>query len=109
MAAASAALGTSARDARAPPPSPLILAADYSAAARVTAAPNTVAPSRAKVTAVALPLPQPGPIEPAPATSATLSFRRSGMDLHLSAREASRFPSPHSRSEWRGGVRGGGG
>src|ERR1051326_3218126 len=107
MAATSAPPVTSARNARASPPSPLMMAAVSSAAARFTSAQNTLAPSRAKVTAVALPLPQPGPIEPAPATSATLFLRRCGMDLHLSAREASRFPSPHSRSEWRGGVRGG--
>ncbi len=38
---------------------------------------NTCAPSRAKSTAVALPLPHPGPEEPAPVTMATLSFKRS--------------------------------
>src|SRR3954454_8600191 len=37
---------------------------------------NTFAPSRAIATAVALPLPQPGPLEPAPTIIATLSFRR---------------------------------
>src|SRR5262249_43553409 len=58
-------------------PSPLMMAAVSSAAARFTSAQNTLAPSRAKVTAVALPLPQPGPIDPAPATSATLFLRRS--------------------------------
>ena len=40
---------------------------------------NTLAPSRANSTAVARPLPQPGPTHPAPVTSATLSFRRSAM------------------------------
>src|SRR6202790_2662296 len=38
---------------------------------------NTCAPSRANVTAVALPLPQPGPIEPAPTTIAILPLSRS--------------------------------
>src|SRR6266700_5040301 len=37
---------------------------------------NTCAPWRAKVTAVALPLPQPGPIEPAPTTIAVLPLSR---------------------------------
>src|SRR3954469_23582709 len=37
---------------------------------------NTCAPSRANVTAVALPLPQPGPIEPAPTTIAALPLSR---------------------------------
>src|ERR1700676_3508260 len=37
---------------------------------------NTCAPSRANVTAVALPLPQPGPIEPAPTTIAVLPLSR---------------------------------
>jgi hypothetical protein len=35
---------------------------------------TTFAPSQAKSTAVALPLPQPGPLDPAPETRATLSF-----------------------------------
>src|SRR5437764_14304770 len=47
------------------------------AAATLTSAQNTRAPSRAKVTAVALPLPQPGPIEPAPTTIAVLPLSRS--------------------------------
>src|ERR1700724_2703514 len=37
---------------------------------------NTCAPSRANVTAVALPLPQPGPIQPAPPTIAILALSR---------------------------------
>ena len=41
----------------------------------------TLAPSRAKVTAVHLPLPQPGPLEPAPTTIATLSFNLPAMSL----------------------------
>src|SRR5437868_9922765 len=47
-----------------------------SAAAGSISTQSTFAPSRAKVTAVALPLPQPGPIEPAPTTMATFPFRR---------------------------------
>src|SRR5689334_2419880 len=48
-----------------------------SAAAPLRSTQNTCAPWRAKVTAVALPLPQPGPIEPAPTTIATLPLSRS--------------------------------
>src|SRR3984893_6906932 len=48
-----------------------------SAAAALRSTQNTCAPSRAKVTAVALPLPQPGPIEPAPTTIAVLPLSRS--------------------------------
>src|SRR5258708_21035127 len=44
---------------------------------------NTLAPSRPMATAVALPLPQPGPIEPAPTIIATLSFRRLATGLLL--------------------------
>src|SRR5262249_25839024 len=47
-----------------------------SAAAPLRSTQNTCAPSRAKVTAVALPLPQPGPIEPAPTTIAVLPLSR---------------------------------
>jgi hypothetical protein len=47
-----------------------------SAAAVLRSTQNTCAPSRANVTAVALPLPQPGPIEPAPTTIAVLSLSR---------------------------------
>src|SRR5262245_13153531 len=46
---------------------------------------TTFAPSRAKATAVAFPLPQPGPLEPAPSTIATLPIRRSGIALPLDA------------------------
>src|SRR4051794_37270202 len=60
------------------PPSSRMILAVSSAAARFMSTQNTFAPSRANVTAVALPLPQPGPIEPAPMTTATLSFRRLG-------------------------------
>src|SRR6202049_1201010 len=47
-----------------------------SAAALLRSTQNTCAPSLAKVTAVALPLPQPGPIEPAPTTIAVLPLSR---------------------------------
>src|SRR3954463_7983119 len=47
-----------------------------SAAAPLRSTQNPRAPSRAKVTAVALPLPQPGPIDPAPITSAIFPFKR---------------------------------
>src|SRR3978361_760681 len=46
------------------------------AAAALRSTQNTCAPSRANVTAVALPLPQPGPIEPAPTTIAVLPLSR---------------------------------
>src|SRR5204862_3793303 len=55
-----------------------------SASAAFRSTQNTLAPSRAKVTAVALPLPQPGPIEPAPTTTATLSLSRLGIRWSLS-------------------------
>src|SRR5260370_8451613 len=47
-----------------------------SAAAALRSTQNTCALSRANVTAVALPLPQPGPIEPAPTTIAVLPLSR---------------------------------
>jgi hypothetical protein len=59
------------------PPSPVMIFAVSSAAATLRSTQNTCAPSRAKVTAVALPLPQPGPIEPAPTTIAVLPLSRS--------------------------------
>src|SRR5579864_2472759 len=55
----------------------MMIFAVSSAAAPLRSTQNTCAPSRAKVTAVALPLPQPGPIEPAPTTIATLPLSRS--------------------------------
>src|SRR4051794_39627614 len=67
---------TSARNGSASPPSPEMMLAVSSAAARLMSTQKTFAPSRAQATAVALPLPQPGPIEPAPTINATLSFRR---------------------------------
>src|SRR5205085_1766689 len=81
IASTSSFLVTSARNGSASPPSPVMMLAVSSAALRLTSTQNTFAPSRANVTAVALPLPQPGPIEPAPTTIATLFFRRSGTGL----------------------------
>src|ERR1700687_3684867 len=54
-----------------------MISAVSSAGAALRSTQNTCAPSRAKVTAVALPLPQPGPIEPAPTTIAVLPLSRS--------------------------------
>ena len=62
------------------PPSDRMMAAVSSAAAPLRSTQSTCAPSRAKVTAVALPLPQPGPIEPAPTTIAVLPLSR-GIEL----------------------------
>src|ERR1044072_5838879 len=76
IASTSSFLVTSARNGSARPPSREMMFAVSSAAARLTSTQNTFAPSRAQATAVALPLPQPGPIEPAPTINATLSFRR---------------------------------
>jgi hypothetical protein len=53
------------------PFSPLIMSAVSFAASILTSNAITFAPSRAYVTAAALPLPQPGPEEPAPETIAT--------------------------------------
>src|SRR5215471_4700898 len=61
------------------PPSLSMIRLVSAAASRLMSAANTFAPSRAKSTAVALPLPQPGPLEPAPETKATLSLSRSPM------------------------------
>src|SRR6201992_3771363 len=77
IASTSAAFETSAVNAVALPPSPVMIFTVSSAAAALRSTQNTCAPSRAKVTAVALPLPQPGPIEPAPTTIATLPLSRS--------------------------------
>jgi hypothetical protein len=46
---------------------------------------KTLAPSLAKRTAVALPLPQPGPLEPAPITIAILSLSRPLMSVNAPA------------------------
>src|SRR3954447_22172425 len=78
IASTSSFLVTSARNGSARPPSPEMMLAVSSAAERLTSTQNTFAPSRAQATAVALPLPHPGPIDPAPTIRATLSLRRSG-------------------------------
>src|SRR6201991_1442538 len=80
MASTSPALLTSAVNATALPPSERMMAAVSSAAAPLRSTHSTCAPSRANVTAVALPLPQPGPIEPAPTTIAVLPLSR-GIEL----------------------------
>src|SRR6266478_3716246 len=82
MASTSPALLTSAVNASAVPPSDRMMAAVSSAAAPLRSTQSTCAPSRAKVTAVALPLPQPGPIEPAPTTIAVLPLSR-GIEVSL--------------------------
>src|SRR5215475_16192895 len=76
IASTSLARETSAVNAIALPPSDLMMLTVSSAAAPLRSAQNTCAPSRAKLTAVALPLPQPGPIEPAPTTIAVLPLSR---------------------------------
>src|SRR5262245_61079162 len=76
IASTSAALETSAVNALALPPSDLMILTVSSAAVPLRSTQNTCAPSRAKVTAVALPLPQPGPIDPAPTTIAVLPLSR---------------------------------
>src|SRR6266404_4506409 len=73
----SASLVTSALKATAVPWSCLIMATVSSALARLWSTHSTLAPSRAKVSAVARPLPMPSPgLWPAPTTMATRSFRR---------------------------------
>src|SRR5206468_12201739 len=81
MALLSASLVTSALNATAVPWACLIRATVSSALARLWSTHSTLAPSRAKVSAVARPLPMPSPgLWPAPTTMATRSFRR--MLLH---------------------------
>ena len=63
--------------AEARPPSPRMIPTVPSAADRLMSTQATRAPLRANRAAVALPLPQPGPTEPAPKTMAILSFSRS--------------------------------
>src|SRR5206468_5576892 len=77
MALLSASLVTSALNATAVPWACLIRATVSSALARLWSTHSTFAPSRAKVSAVARPLPMPSPgLWPAPTTMATRSFRR---------------------------------
>src|ERR1700692_2315828 len=77
IASTSPAREASAVNAVALPPSEAMIPTGSSAASPLRSTQNTCAPSRAKVTAVALPLPQPGPIEPAPTTKAVLPLSRS--------------------------------
>src|ERR1051325_5864077 len=86
IASAASLLVTSARNGSARPPSPEMMFAVSSAAARLMSTQNTLAPSRAQATAVAFPLPHPGPIEPAPTINATLSFSRLATGLLPSLR-----------------------
>jgi hypothetical protein len=58
-------------------PSWSMMALVSSSAGSLISMTRTMAPSRANSTAVALPFPQPGPLEPASATISTLSFSRS--------------------------------
>src|SRR5882672_4490272 len=82
IASTSRALAASAVNAVASPPSDVMISTVSWAALPLRSTQNTCAPSRANVTAVALPLPQPGPIEPAPTTIAVLPLSRS-IDLSL--------------------------
>src|ERR1700686_4378083 len=76
MASTSPALAASAVNPVAAPPSGVMISTGSRPAAWLRSTQNPCAPSRAKVTAVALPLPQPGPIEPAPTTIAVLPLSR---------------------------------
>src|SRR3977135_824373 len=77
MALMSASLVTSALQATAVPPLAVIMSTVSCAEAALCATDRTFAPSRAKVSAVARPLPIPSPgLWPAPTTMATRSFRR---------------------------------
>ena len=63
---------TSALKTEASPPSPRIRARVSSARSSCMSASTTLAPSLAKSTAAAFPLPMPAPLDPAPVTMATL-------------------------------------
>ena len=77
----SASLVTSALNAAARPPLAAIISSVSCAEPKSRSTHNTLAPSRAKVSAVARPLPMPSPgLWPAPTTMATFSFRR--MSIH---------------------------
>jgi hypothetical protein len=67
---------TSQANTSAAPPSFVTMPAVSRAAASLMSLQSTLAPSRANSTAAALPLPQPGPDEPAPVTMAVLFSRR---------------------------------
>src|SRR5215468_2300557 len=101
IASTSAARETSAVNDAALPPSDLMMLTVSSAAAPLRSTQNTCAPSRANVAAVALPLPQPGPIEPAPTTIAVLPLSRfiAFSPLLLLARAHGRDVGPDRMSE----------
>src|SRR4029079_17489128 len=86
-ASAAAFFDESSSQAIASPPSLAIRPTVSSAAARRRSTHITLAPSRAKVTAVHLPLPQPGPLDPAPTTIATLPFNLPAIVAHSLCRE----------------------
>src|SRR5262245_7106693 len=95
---------TSAAKIAASPPSCVICLAVSSARSSCASTQRTAAPSRAKRMAAALPLPSPGPREPAPATMATLPARRSliasvlevAVDVHVhEVRAAGGEPALH--------------
>ena len=98
-AAMSSAREASAVKAVALPPSDAMMPAVSSAAAAFRSTQNTCAPWRAKVTAVALPLPQPGPIEPAPTTIAVFPLRRPTRHLRLPSKLTGRKPMVNP-SQW---------
>src|SRR5690606_4095807 len=80
------------------PPSPSMIFFVSSAAARLISTPTTSAPCRANSVAMALPLPQPGPLEPQPVTSATLPFRLSILrSLVSGSRCAAQLQQPQRR------------
>src|ERR1700688_4305137 len=99
----SAAREASAAKAVALPPSEAMISTVSLAAAALRSTQNTCAPSRAKVTAVALPLLQPGPIEPAPTTIAVFPLSRaidlSRLSLLLLARPQGRDIGPDRMPE----------
>ena len=75
IASTRSALLTSAAKVSAVPPSPAIMPAVSAAASGFISTASTFAPARAYSTAAALPLPQPGPIDPAPTTMTTRSCK----------------------------------
>src|SRR6266404_5552976 len=103
MALISASLVTSALNATAVPWACLIRATVSSALARLWSTHSTLAPSRAKVRAVARPLPMPSPgLWPAPTTMATRSFRRMFLSFAFPLRPFG--PPPPSDGGGREGV-----
>ena len=102
----SSALDTSATWLRHSPPSFAMMPFVSSTASSRRSTAKTLAPSRANRTAVALPFPQPGPLEPAPVTIATLFLSRPAMDrpfLHVRSKLALRFLHQFAmKSDWSG-------